>query len=72
MYQWFMRHAQRLASSQTRGQRAVHGALHELAGTLELLEELVHLLNRGAASVGDTLAAAAVYLLGMFTLVRSH
>lgn len=49
-----------------------HDGLHHLAGTFELLYELVHFGDRCARSVGDPLATAAVQALWMFTFVWGH
>ena len=49
-----------------------HRRLHELAGILELLEKPVDLGDRGTASFGDSLAAAAVDHLRMLALIYGH
>ena len=51
---------------------AGHGALHDLAGALELLEEFVDFLQGGAGAVGDAFAAAAVENIRMLALVGGH
>lgn len=61
-----------LASAELGGERAVHGAFHKLAGTLELLDEAVDILDGGAAAVRNTLASAAIDNLHVVTLVRCH
>ena len=61
-----------LASAELGGERAVHGALHKLAGTLELLDEAVDILDGGTAAVRNTLASAAIDNLHVVTLVRCH
>ena len=61
-----------LAPAELGGERAVHGALHKLAGTLELLDEAVDILDGGAAAVRNTLASAAIDNLHVVTLVRCH
>lgn len=49
-----------------------HDGLHDLAGAFELLEEAVDLRERGAGTVGDSLAAASVDAIRMLTLVWGH
>ncbi len=49
-----------------------HDGLHHLAGSLELLEELVDLREAGAGTVGDSLAAAAVDAVRVLTFLRGH
>lgn len=49
-----------------------HDCLHHLAGAFKLLDELVHFDDRGAGSVCNSLAAAAVEAVRMLALVWGH
>ena len=61
-----------LASAELGGERAVHGALHQLTGSFELLQETIYFRNRSSTTVSNTLTSAAVNNFRMLTLLWSH
>src|SRR5207248_8623067 len=55
-----------------RAQSALPHPLHQLAGLVELLHELVHVLHGRSAAGGDALAAAAVQDVVIAPLLERH